>query len=129
MTDEQRRIDVLVNENQWLRLQMERVTAERDEWRAFGSEALTAAEELRAQRDTAVASVAALLDAYIAITPGATVAGLAPQVQADAERLLGRLDAMETALRTARDFAWYWPAGGPRDTVLAAIDAALAARE
>ncbi len=137
--------------------QHSRLVAERDEWRTFGGEALVTTEDMWAQRDAArawarrwkegmrhvrlrrgqeaaerdaaVASVAALLDAYIGITPGATVAGLAPQVQADAERLLERLDAMETALRTARDFAWYWPAGGPRDTVLAAIDAALEVRE
>ena len=40
------------------------------------------------ERDRAVAGVAALLHAYIGITPGATVDGLAPEVQAEAERLL-----------------------------------------
>ena len=40
------------------------------------------------ERDRAVASVAALLHAYIGITPGATVDGLAPEVQTEAERLL-----------------------------------------
>lgn len=34
-------------------------------------------------------------------------------------------DEAHAALRTARDWAYYWPKGYPRDTVIAAIDKAL----
>ena len=58
---------------------------------------------LRAERDRAVASVAALLHAYIGITPGATVGGLAPEVQAEAERLLEERLALESERDNLRD--------------------------
>lgn len=58
---------------------------------------------LIAERDRAVASVAALLHAYIGITPGTTVDGLAPEVQAEAERLLEERLALEAERDELRD--------------------------
>lgn len=58
---------------------------------------------LTEERDRAVASAAALLHAYIGITPGATVDGLAPEVQAAAERLLEERLALEAERDDLRD--------------------------
>ena len=55
------------------------------------------------ERDRAVASVAALLHAYIGITPGATVDGLAPEVQTEAERLLEERLALKSERDKLRD--------------------------
>ncbi len=44
---------------------------------------------------------------------------------AELEGVQARVAKLEAALRVARDWAWHWPKGYPRDTVVAAIDAAL----
>lgn len=46
-----------------------------------------------------------------------------------AERAEIRVAVLEVVLETVRDWAWHWPKGNPRDTVIAAIDAALEARD
>lgn len=82
------------NERHWTLLQKHH-----DERTDARQEVLTAHQE----RDRAVASVAALLHAYIGITPGTMVDGLTPEVQAEAERLLEERLALEAERDDLRD--------------------------
>ena len=78
---------------------MDALQKHHDERTDARQEVLTAHQE----RDRAVASVAALLHAYIGITPGTMVDGLTPEVQAEAERLLEERLALEAERDDLRD--------------------------
>jgi len=77
------------------RAEAERLRRERDAAERGLADVHPVLTAMKAERDAAVRSVAALFRAYIAITPGETVEGLEPKVQAEAERLLGELIELE----------------------------------
>ena len=83
-------------EAQAARLEAERMRREIvGYWKGEVAHADERAATFKAERDAAVRSVAALFHAYIAITPGETVEGLEPKVQAQADELLGYLIELE----------------------------------
>lgn len=77
------------------RAEAERLRRERDAAERGLADVHPVLTAMKAERDAAVRSVAALFHAYIAITPGETVEGLEPKVQAEADALLGELMELE----------------------------------
>lgn len=68
---------------------------------------IRARDDMRARAEAAEAGVAALLHAYIGLTPGATVEGFAPEVQAAAERLLEVVEAARSWAAAGTEYHYY----------------------
>ncbi len=64
-------------------------------------------DRLQAERDRAVATVAALLDAYIGVTPGVDAPGLHADVLRQAEALLTERDTARRWAARWRGYAWH----------------------